>query len=264
MLQYIQIFGREIPIYGLFALAGILAFYGLVRLRTKAFGVNPQDVFHVTLYAVCGAIIGAKVLYWITILPWVIRHFHEILSNRELALALLTQGLVFYGGLIGGFLFCLWYLRRYRLDVCLYADAMVPGIPLFHTFGRVGCFIGGCCYGMEWEHGICYPETHVTSGVPLFPVQLVEAGANLILCAALCVLSRRWKGTGLTMPAYGLCYGVVRFVLEFFRGDAIRGHAAGLSTSQWISLVIIAASAAFVIWYVQCQRKSKKAKKAER
>ena len=53
-------------------------------------------------------------------------------------------------------------------------------------------------------------------------------------------------------------------VLEFFRGDAIRGHAAGLSTSQWISLVIIAASAAFVIWYVQCQRKSKKAKKAER
>lgn len=260
MLQYIQIFGREIPIYGICALVGILAFYALARLRTKAFGVNPEDVFHVTLYAVCGAIIGAKVLYWITILPWIIQNFNAILSNRDLAMVLLTQGLVFYGGLIGGFLLCLWYLRRYKLDVLLYADAMVPGIGLFHALGRLGCFLSGCCYGVAWEHGICYPESHITGGTPLFPVQLVEAAGDLILCLVLCQLSRRWKGTGLTMPAYGIGYGVLRFVLEFFRGDAVRGHWGNLSTSQWISLAIIAASAVFIGW----RRKKRKTAEPER
>ena len=254
MLQYIRILDYNIPIYGLFALVGIVAFWGLASLRTKHFELASEDVFHVTLYAVIGAILGSKFLYWITILPWIIENFSLIISDRDIAMSVLTQGLVFYGGLIGGFLMCLWYLRRYKLNVLLYADAMIPGIGLFHFFGRIGCFISGCCYGMPWKHGIAYPAEHVSMGVPLFPVQLVEAVGNLFLCGILCVLSKRWKGSGLTIPAYGLGYSTMRFVLEFFRGDAVRGQLLWLSTSQWISLVIVIGSIWFIVRFIGAKK----------
>lgn len=154
---------------------------------------------------------------------------------------LIFGGSVFYGGLFGGMAAGLLYLRKKGLPIREFTDIVAPAIPLFHFFGRIGCFLGGCCYGIECEFGFIY--THALSesanGVRRFPVQLLEAAFNLLLFLVLWQLLRRRK-TGL-LRWYLFCYSIGRFLLEFLRGDAYRGQAFGLSTSQIISLVILIA-----------------------
>ncbi|MCL1952665.1 MAG: prolipoprotein diacylglyceryl transferase, partial [Oscillospiraceae bacterium] len=109
----------------------------------------------------------------------------------------------------------------------------------FHACGRVGCFCAGCCYGREAAWGIAF--THAPgapNGVPLVPVQLFEAGFNLLLMAAILIFKPERRRPGLLLPLYLAAYAAARFVLEFFRGDSGRGVLL-LSTSQWISLLVI-------------------------
>ena len=251
MLPYLQIGNRQIPVYAICGLLGAGAFALLCLCRAKRFRVARADVFYLSLYALVGVLIGAKVLYWLTILPWLVQHWSEIIADGALLQAVLLQGYVFYGGLLGGVFMGWRYLRRYQLAAGPFLDAMTPGIPLLHAFGRVGCFLAGCCYGVPWRYGIAYPAAHPSGGVALFPVQLVEAAGNLLLCAVLCWLSRRWPGSGRTLGVYGVAYGLMRFTLEFFRGDAVRGSVWVLSVSQWISLGVIVGGA---LWLWRCQR----------
>ena len=125
--------------------------------------------------------------------------------------------------------------------------AILPSVPLAQAFGRVGCFLAGCCYGCETDLpiGVIYtnPVGGVPTGVPLLPVQLIETVMNLILFALLMLYDKktRNKQHRMTMPClYGIGYGVIRFILEYFRYDSIRGFLLGLSTSQWISILIFA------------------------
>lgn len=124
----------------------------------------------------------------------------------------------------------------------LWASLTAPAIPLFHVFGRVGCFLGGCCYGLPSAWGFVYRYSPVAeaNGVSRFPVQLVEAAWNLVLFLLLARLQRR--GRDRLLPLYLALYAPARFLLEFLRGDAYRGIFLGLSTSQWISLFLFPAA----------------------
>ena len=130
-------------------------------------------------------------------------------------------------------------------------------IPLFHFFGRLGCFTAGCCYGVEWEHGIVYEHSILESAnhVARFPVQLVEAVLNLMLFFLLFYLYKRGKATHKILLLYLLIYPVYRFILEFFRGDTYRGFVGFMSTSQFISVILFTISA--VVLIVQGIRKRK-------
>ena len=92
-------------------------------------------------------------------------------------MATIWGGSVFYGGLLGGILAGAVYLRRKGRPLDLWASLTAPAIPLFHVFGRVGCFLGGCCYGLPSAWGFVYRYSPVAeaNGVSRFPVQLVEA-----------------------------------------------------------------------------------------
>ena len=120
-------------------------------------------------------------------------------------------------------------------------DAVAVAIPLFHAFGRVGCFLGGCCYGVACDVGFTahgntlYPELN---DVNRLPIQLIESGLNLILFFVLLVLYKKKKFQHRMVIVYFYIYPVIRFIDEFFRGDEIRGFLFGLSTSQIISILL--------------------------
>ena len=170
---------------------------------------------------------------------------------------LIGGGFVFYGGLFGGLLGAYIYCRMYKLSFYNFLQAAVPVVPLIHGIGRIGCFCAGCCYGraapppwgIAFTHAIAGPN-----GVPLLPVQLWEAGAELVIFAFLLWYAGRAAGPGQMLRAYVFCYAPVRFVLEWFRGDPARGMYGPLSTSQWLSLVVLALA---LVWPV-AGRKLKK------
>ena len=134
---------------------------------------------------------------------------------------------------------------------------LVPTLPLIHALGRVGCFCAGCCYGVEAAEPWGIPFTHAIAapnGVPLLPVQLYECAAELMIFLFLLWYAPRAASKGGILRAYMLAYAPVRFVLEFFRGDVVRGIYGPLSTSQWISLAVMAAA---IVWLVRKRRENR-------
>lgn len=243
MLPPLVILGREIGPYGIMALLGILA-AGLYAWRTGKSGragrLANDDLLHIFVLALAGALVGAKLLYVVVNIPVLVRNWALIAARPVVLLPFLFSGMVFYGGLAGGFVAVVWYCRRYSVPFKTVAGLMTPVIPLFHSFGRVGCFLGGCCWGVPAPWGPVYHYSPAApNGVPLFPVQLFEAGGNLLLFLLLAWLSRRLVRKWLVLPLYLGCYAALRFVLEFFRGDAARGVWL-FSTSQWIALCVLA------------------------
>ena len=116
------------------------------------------------------------------------------------------------------------YSRIEKIDFVRMWDGFAPALAVAHTFGRIGCFLNGCCYGKPTEFftGIAYPAgsdpARRYGEAPLHPVQLYEAAENL-LCAVLYFYLVRKAPRGVAVSSYFIIYGVLRFVNEFARGD---------------------------------------------
>ena len=247
MFPYINVFGKQIPTYGLCALTGIafsaLLVWVLIRKRKDYSKVH---ILNIPLFATIGAFFGAHILYALTrpdVLWYILGHMDDLTSSFQRALELLGAlfgGMVFYGGLIGGLVSGMLCCKKLKLDFSFYADIYAPAIPLFHAFGRIGCFLAGCCYGIESHFGLMYHNEMYpdASGVTRLPIQLIEAGLNLLLVLVLVLLNKKKLKNGTLLSVYLIVYPIIRFVDEFFRGDAVRGLWFGLSTSQWISMIL--------------------------
>jgi len=240
MLPYISILGRTIPTYGLLRFTGIVvAICFGVFYFSKFYDIKKEDIFYAAMFAMIGIGIGAKLLYIITILPDLIENFNS-LDWKTLIPRLLQGGFVFYGGLIGGVVGLYVYSKSFKISFKKLCMILIPVVPLFHSIGRIGCLLSGCCYGREY-HGFGHivfnnnKYSNVPLGVPLFPMQIVESICNLIIFIIILITYKKFKGTYKTIALYAVLYSTVRFILEFFRGDAIRGIIV-LSTSQWISI----------------------------
>ncbi len=201
-----------------------------------------MDITNSAALALVGLVVGGRALYLITLLPAVIRNFDYLRTHLSVAWELLSNGMVFYGGLFGVLITLNIYLRKYRLDRAAFFDYAAPMFPLFHAFGRIGCFLTGCCHGVESERfGIAFTNSISSeNGVPYFPVQLLCCLCDLFLFFAVLRFEKRHHREGKAILFYLLLYAVGRFFVEFLRGDRIRGIVAGLSTSQWISLALLA------------------------
>ncbi len=244
MLPSINIFGYPLPMYGLLAIVGlIVAVFAATRLA-KVRNLPVQDVVFASFYCAIGILLGAKLLYFITMLPKFISNFDVFLANPFGVIIYVFSGFVFYGGLIGGALGVVIYCKQFKVPLKPFMDVAAPAIPLMHGIARIGCLCAGCCYGMEYDgpFAIIYPDnsfTHGMAGVPRFPTQLVETVVNLILFVCLFIMVKRGKSkNGEALGVYIVVYSIMRFCLEFVRGDAIRGGFLGLSTSQWISIAL--------------------------
>lgn len=246
MHPFLELFGLTIPVYGLLSFVGVLAAGAVAVLIAKRRGVDVYDLLLTALVAGVGLFIGAQLLYALTRIEDIasaFANYGSFASFGEFAGYVLdiAGGMVFYGGLYGGLLFGFLWARRMRYPLKNMGDVFAVAIQLFHAFGRVGCYFAGCCFGMEWEYGISgrVLASGAVEGVKRLPIQLIEACALLVLFGVLLVLFFKEKAHGRLICVYLISYAVLRFTLEFFRGDAIRGHFLMLSTSQWISLLTL-------------------------
>lgn len=241
MNPYITIFQITLPSYGLCIAAGVIAVTLTACLFLKRHDKSIDDFLAFEGYVLLGAFLGAKLLYlWVAReqIDWGLFRSSLYYFNQVMA-----GGFVFYGGLIGGMLFLLVPWRLHHIDVAYYLRHLSFIVPLGHAFGRMGCFFAGCCYGIPYTgpfHVVFPEEAYGISGISLFPVQLLEAILLVILSAIVFYLSNGTKNQRDGFLVYLLGYSVLRFFLEFLRYDfAERGHFLVLSTSQWISLMLI-------------------------
>ncbi len=227
--------------YGLMIAIGIVAAYLMTEHLAKKASLDPEPVFNILIVGVGSGIVGAKLMYYITI-------FDEILKNPKLLLNI-TEGFVVYGGIIAGILGALLYCRIKKLPFLNYLDAAAPSIALAQGFGRIGCLLAGCCYGMEMEgpFSITFPAgAYAPSGVALFPSQIVSSAFDFLHFGVLYLLYKNNKKPGKIGACYLVFYSIGRFIIEFFRGDLERGNVGVLSTSQFISIFVAIAGLALV------------------
>jgi phosphatidylglycerol:prolipoprotein diacylglycerol transferase len=226
-------------------LAGIFAAGIYVcRLCTKN-GHDDSDGINFLLLVSIGVFAGGHILYSIVnyhIVIHVVRNISNINSFKNFlsAVYLIWGGNVFYGGLLGGMLTAIIIFKK-RPQYRYLLDFATPAIPLFHFFGRIGCFFAGCCFGIESSFGFTFHHSIIgeANGVSRFPVQLIEALFNILLFFLLNYLLKKKIFENKLICVYLVIYATGRFFLEFLRGDAYRGIWLFLSTSQIISILIV-------------------------
>lgn len=256
MCEHLNIFGLELPMYGMMILLGIIVANAVALFLCKKFNADKLELLTLESYGIIGAFIGSKILFLII-------GFKEIdwgrIGEIKYLINVITNGFVFYGGLIGAVLFIFLGSKIHNIDVWFYLRKFIFMIPIMHCFGRIGCFCAGCCYGRPYEGfgAVEFPYgSQALPGEKLFPVQLVEAGLVLIVAIVLLILIIK-KDFFYTVETYLLSYSVIRFALEFLRYDAVRGEAFGLSTSQWISIVIFIGTIISIIYRKKRNKKIK-------
>lgn len=217
--------------YGLMIAIGIIAAYLVAEYRAKKKNLNHELIIDLTIWCLIGGMFGAKILFYIT-------QIKEIINDPKIILNV-SDGFVVYGGIVGGILAGYFFCKRKRINFLRYFDLVIPSVALAQGFGRIGCLFAGCCYGMETSSsfGIISHETHLlTSGVRLFPIQIVSSGLNFLHFFVLILFAKRNREDGQIGALYLMFYSAGRFIIEFFRGDLLRGSVGNLSTSQFISI----------------------------
>ena len=253
-----EIFGRQIGTYGLFIAIGALAAWLLIKLllRTKdKGGKETKDATLVFLICICGGLIGAFLLRPIMRIPEIIINwevFRQLPVN--VMFTIIFGEIVFYGGLIGGIIAMIIFCRGFKIQIPPMADLFAPALALAHGFGRIGCFFGGCCYGVSVDHShifaVTFPQDALTAsaGATLLATQLIEAASLFIIAAVLSIVYKKIyrqelsRYSGIIACLYGALYSILRFVLEYYRGDAARGIYGVFSTSQYISIALFIVS----------------------
>lgn len=247
--------GFFIGTYGVLIALGLVAAVLLAAWQGRRYGIPAEHFQDLTFIAVLSGFLGGRLLY-------ILLNFGDFLAQPTAYLFSRT-GFVFIGGLLGAIPVCIWYVKRLKLDMWLLGDIVMPSLAIGHALGRVGCHLAGCCYGglCEGPWGIRVPAVlydgdqlwanafadQFSNGVlapgamlslPLWPVQLFEALGLFVLCVGLILLRPVLARTGMIFGAYLLSYAVLRFGLEFLRGDEVRGLFFGglVSTSQLLSI----------------------------
>jgi phosphatidylglycerol:prolipoprotein diacylglycerol transferase len=238
--ELFHIGGLPINSFGvMMALAFIIA--GAVgRWQFKKRDVNPDFIYGLTIAAVIGGLLGAKIHYLI---------LHPDLWPENL---LNGGGLVWYGGMIGALLAAVivTLLSRQRLEAVM--DGAALALPVGYAVGRIGCFLNGDDYGvatnLPW--GISFPNGSPPTppGVHVHPTQLYESAASLVIFALLLwVIGPRCKREGPLIFAYAVLAGIERFLVEFIRTN--EPVALGLTQQQWISIVLVVVGAVGTWWF---------------
>lgn len=238
--------------YGVLVAAGYLLAILWLQRRIRLMPGMDEDKFWKLIYALFfGAVLGGKILY-VTV------NWHAFSTGEMRFFGDFRYGFVFFGGLMGSLAAGVVTARRLKIPFAATADHFGVALPMGHALGRLGCLAAGCCYGkptdLPWglKLGGAFSVTPEDLwGIPLHPTQLYEAIGSAMIAAVLW----RWAlprarskrlVPGTVFVFYLLLYSVLRFFVEFFRGDDRGWVYASLSVSQWISIVSLGAASAFL------------------
>lgn len=248
----VKIGSFEITTFGLMMfLAFITGGYVLAR-QFRRYGLNEDVASSIVVAGAIGGIVGAKVYYAILFRDW------HLLFDRA--------GLVWYGGMIGGFLAASWVIRRSKVDYLTAADAAAPAASIGYALGRVGCFLVGDDYGGPTDawYGVAFPKgappttayelrhfgAHVDPAIPdyqvlkVHPTQLYESAAALVMFAVLMWLNKRPHRRGLAWGLFLIMLGIERFLVEMVRAKDDR-FLGPFTIAQLISVLLIVAGTVF-------------------
>ena len=227
--------------YGLMIGIGVLCCIFMGMKRAKKNGLSEDAVIDIAIWGLLAGFLGAKLLY-------VIVEWKRFLADPLSVLG--SEGFVVYGGIIAGVLAAIIYCKRKKLVFLEYFDLCSASIALAQGFGRIGCFLAGCCYGRETTSslGVVFPEGSLApAGVKVLPTQLFSSAGDFGIMFVLLWHYHHRKKVGDTGFLYMLLCGIGRFGIEFLRNDN-RGEVGIFSTSQFISLFIIAAAILLFFW----------------
>ena len=231
--------------YGLLIAVGFLIAMSVLRRMAVPLGLNAEDVDRLSVQLLLFGILGARVMFF------AVDGFAGLRQDPLAFFRIWEGGLVFYGGVLGALISAVVYARRRNIPLIRLTDALAPPLLIGHAIGRLGCLAAGCCYGKPadgWP-GITFtnPDTLAPRFVPLLPTQPMESAALGVLFLGSWALFKRGVRTG-GLTAYYLCgYAVVRFLMEFLRGDDRGRFIGALSPSQAFAIPMFLAGL-LVLW----------------
>lgn len=233
-LILVSLFGFNVYSYGLMIGIGIIVAVMILNSRAKKRGYDENSIFNMIIITILSGILGGKVLFIITKLG-------DFINNPMSFITDFGYGFVIYGAILGGMLSIILYSRMKKWNSLEIFDLVVPGLAIAQGFGRIGCFLAGCCYGAETTGAlyVIFPENSLAvPHVHLHPTQIYSSVFDFALGIFLIIYSRKKKDSGKTFGLYLICYSIGRFFVEFLRDD-VRGSVGILSTSQFISIFIL-------------------------
>lgn len=225
-----------IPIksYGTMIAIGIVFAMVLARKRAKKRGIDDEPIIDIAIYGILGGVFGAKLLFLLTELP-------QIIKNPPDLMGFLLYGFVLYGAIIGGALAAYIYCRSKKINFLTYFDLIAPSIAFAQGFGRIGCFLAGCCYGKKTNCSLgveFHNSLFAPNNVKIHPTQLYSSIGDFIIGIILIIFASKERKRGQVGGLYMILYSIGRFMVEFLRGDP-RGYVWIFSTSQFICLFVI-------------------------
>jgi len=238
----LALYSYSLMVVAAFAASALYVYYEAGRLRE-----DKERAVDLGIYVFISAFVGARLLH--ILVEWRI-YLHDPVRIFKIW----EGGLVYYGGFILAILVIIIYVRKHHLDLKKWADLWAPVAMIALVFGRIGCFLNGCCYGtiapswLPWK--VVYPAGTLPPGMdrlPLHPAPIYEAAAAGIILAFLIRRSRRKKFEGEIAWLMIFLYAAARFFLEFVRADERGGIGLlHLSTSQLLSIFFFILSGFFL------------------
>jgi len=254
--------------YGFMMAVGVGMALWFVYVQAKKTGLDAPAILDAAFYTIIVSLIGAKLVLFIG-------NFSYFSHSPTELFTLARTGGVFQGGLVFGTLFALWYFRKHKIPTWKAADIIGPALALGHGFGRIGCFFAGCCFGREcsepWGVTFTSEYAHNLTGIPiktvyvhpvLHPVQLYESSLNFLNFFILFLILKKKKFDGQVFPFYIINYSVIRYIVEFYRGDhpdsafVIRNPSPYLSLSLPQLFCILGLVVGVILLFVLKKRKS--------
>ncbi len=235
--------------YGLMIGIGVAIALLMGDYRAKKKGLNGDLIYGLTITTVVLGFLCARILFIIT-------EWKDFLQDP---LSFITgSGFVVYGGIVGGLVVIFLYCKIKKMDFLSYLDLMIPSVAIAQGFGRIGCFLAGCCYGKETDCflGITFTNSaFAPNNVKLLPSQLFMAAGDFLLTGILLWYAQKSPSKGKISALYLMLYSIGRFAVEFTRNDD-RGFVGGLSTSQFIGIFTFVAAA--LVYFVLLPKRDKK------
>ena len=234
--------------YGVMVAIGFAVATIFIYARAAKFGLDREKCVDLAIIILVFGILGARLLY-------VLLNISLYIANPIDIIMLSKGGLVWYGGFFSAFLAMIVYIKLNRFSFWSVVDLIAPYIALAQGFGRIGCFLNGCCYGIKVPSGFPIAVTFPSDIDPRLPAQLISAGLLFLIFVILIIWQNASRFAGEISLGYCILYSSKRFGMEFLRGDNPK-VLFGLTVSQLISLAIfIAALAIFIVRAGSCKKR---------
>lgn len=231
ILIALTLFGVNISWYGVMFGLGFLIALVLACQLCKERDISEEYPYTLVWWVFPFSILGARIYFLI----------FDGIDNFVDIFRIWDGGLAIYGGVIGGFVGLIISCIIHKISIIKTTDVVVPVLAIGQAFGRIGCIFGQCCYGIEVTNKSLqwFPISLFVNGEYHYATNFYESLLDLALFFVLTILLRKIKITGIVTFAYLVGYGLIRFILEFFRDQAQTLYLGSFPVSQLVSIVCV-------------------------